>query len=203
MGASKCMGAYGHPLSLTKHAFFVLCMYRGHPNIIKTYGGIQIYRDVQTYREAYGDPNIQWTIQTYGDIQKYRGIQTWGAPLHTGGIQTYGASKCMGAYGHPLVWPSMFSLCCACTEGIQRSGGTTFFVKSWTISASLNCASCFLFILNILSIFQNIPLSFTLCVDRNSLLWGVLYIVLYFACCCKISFLLFYLKSDDDLILNI
>ena len=25
-------GAYGHPLSLTKHAFFVLCMYREHPN---------------------------------------------------------------------------------------------------------------------------------------------------------------------------
>ena len=32
-GASECMGAYGHPLLLTKHAFFVLCMYRGHPNI--------------------------------------------------------------------------------------------------------------------------------------------------------------------------
>ena len=26
IGASKCMGVYGHPLSLTKHAFFVLCM---------------------------------------------------------------------------------------------------------------------------------------------------------------------------------
>ena len=33
MGASKCMGAYGHPLSLTRHAFFMLCMYRGHPNV--------------------------------------------------------------------------------------------------------------------------------------------------------------------------
>ena len=32
-GAFKCMEAYGHPLSLTKHAFFVLCMHRGHPNI--------------------------------------------------------------------------------------------------------------------------------------------------------------------------
>ena len=29
MGASKCMGAFGHHLSLTKHAFFVLFMYRG------------------------------------------------------------------------------------------------------------------------------------------------------------------------------
>ena len=27
------MGAYGYPLILTKHAFFVLCMYRGHPNM--------------------------------------------------------------------------------------------------------------------------------------------------------------------------
>ena len=42
-GASKCMGAYGHPHSLTKHAFFVLCMYRGHPNIIQADGGIQTY----------------------------------------------------------------------------------------------------------------------------------------------------------------
>ena len=39
-GGSTCMGAYEHPLSLTKHTFFVLCMYRGHPNIIQTYGGI-------------------------------------------------------------------------------------------------------------------------------------------------------------------
>ena len=57
MGASKCIGAYGHPLSLTKHALFVLCMYRGHPNIIKT------------YREH---PNM-WGVQTYGGIQTYRG----------------------------------------------------------------------------------------------------------------------------------
>ena len=28
-GAPKCMGAYGHPLSLTKDPFFVLCMDRG------------------------------------------------------------------------------------------------------------------------------------------------------------------------------
>ena len=33
-------GAYGHPISLTKHAFFVLCMYRGHPNI---WGGPFLY----------------------------------------------------------------------------------------------------------------------------------------------------------------
>ena len=33
MVASKSMGAYGHPLSLTKHAFFVLFMYRGHADV--------------------------------------------------------------------------------------------------------------------------------------------------------------------------
>ena len=37
MGASKCMTAYAHPLSLMKHAFFVLCMYKGHPNIWGTH----------------------------------------------------------------------------------------------------------------------------------------------------------------------
>ena len=58
MGASKCIGAYGHPFSLTKHAFFVLCMYRGHPNIIKT------------YREH---PNMCGGVQTCGGIHTYRG----------------------------------------------------------------------------------------------------------------------------------
>ena len=29
-------GAYGHPLSLTKHAFFMLYMYSRHPNIFQT-----------------------------------------------------------------------------------------------------------------------------------------------------------------------
>ena len=67
--------------------------------------------------------------------------------------------------------------------------------------------SCFFFlILNILSIFQNIPLSFALCVDRNSLLQGVQYIVIYFFYLKSDNLFLlknFYLKSDDDLILNI
>ena len=33
MGASKCMGGIWTSLSLTKHALFVLFMYRGHPNV--------------------------------------------------------------------------------------------------------------------------------------------------------------------------
>ena len=32
-GGIQMYGAYGQPLSLTKHAFFVLCMCRRHPNI--------------------------------------------------------------------------------------------------------------------------------------------------------------------------
>ena len=79
--------------------------------------GIQRYGDVQTYR---GHPNI-WSTQTYGEypnngaskhmghpniqvgIQTYRDIQTWGVSKHTGSIQHMGASKCMEAYGHPLI----------------------------------------------------------------------------------------------------
>ena len=89
-GCPICMGAYGHQCSLTNHAFFVLCMYRG----IQTYGG------VQTYREAYG------------------GIQTYRGPS-----KHMGASKCMGAYGHPLSLTNhaFFVLCMY--RGIQTYGG--------------------------------------------------------------------------------
>ena len=33
MGHLNVWGAYGHPLSLTKHSFSVLCMYRGYTNV--------------------------------------------------------------------------------------------------------------------------------------------------------------------------
>ena len=67
MGVSKCMGAYGHPLSMTKHAFFVMYMYSRHPNIFPTPGGIQPYG---------GHPTI-WGIQTYRSVHTYSGgIQT-------------------------------------------------------------------------------------------------------------------------------
>ena len=67
MGASKhtgcihtygCIQIYGSiwtPPSVTQHAFYVLCMYRGHPKITQTYsrvfkhmGGIQTYEGAQT-----------------------------------------------------------------------------------------------------------------------------------------------------------
>ena len=61
-GPSKHMGhpsVWGiwTPLSVTKHAFFVLCMYREHPNIIQTYRG---------FPHIWGHSNIQGTVQTYG-----------------------------------------------------------------------------------------------------------------------------------------
>ena len=96
-GGIQMYGAYGHPLSLTKHAFFVLYMYKGHPNIIQTYGGVQAYR---WYPNIGGHPSIQGH-PTYGGVQTYReaygGIQTyWGHP-NMGHPNIQGTSKHMGA----------------------------------------------------------------------------------------------------------
>ena len=49
------MEAYGHSLSVTKHAFFVLCMYVGiqtlskHTEDVQTYVGIQTYNGVSKH----------------------------------------------------------------------------------------------------------------------------------------------------------
>ena len=68
-GGIQMYGAYGHPLSVTKHAFYVLCMYRGHPNITQTYS--RVFKHV-------------------GASKHMEGVQTWVASKHTGGIQMYG-----------------------------------------------------------------------------------------------------------------
>ena len=78
-GASKCMGAYGHPLSLTKHELFVLYMYSRHPNIFQTYGGIQTYG---VHPNIWECPHIQGASkhrsnQTYRGVSKHMGIQTY------------------------------------------------------------------------------------------------------------------------------
>ena len=84
MGTSKCMEAYGHPLSLTKHTLFVLYMYSRHPNIFQTYightdiwgaskhmgvsthsQGVSKHRCAHIYRQypnILGHPNIQGVI---------------------------------------------------------------------------------------------------------------------------------------------
>ena len=96
-GHPNVWGAYGHPLSLTKHAFFVLHMYSRHLNIFQTYMGIQTYgehpniqegvktweasKHTGSYPNIWGHPNIQEGVQTYGGIQTYRGHPNiWGHP---------------------------------------------------------------------------------------------------------------------------
>ena len=119
-GASKCMGAYGHSLSMTKHDFFVLCMYRQHANIIQTYRGMSKHTGgIQTYGWC---PNIQGISKHVqgvskhtGSIQTCEGVQTcrghpniWEVSKHAGDIQTYGGVQNTGAIqtyrGHWNIW---------------------------------------------------------------------------------------------------
>ena len=86
------VGDIWNPLSLTKHALFVLYMYSRHPNIIKTYKGHPNMWGVQTYGRypnILGHHNICGGVQTYGAIWTYRGVsrQTWGIHMY-GGIWT-------------------------------------------------------------------------------------------------------------------
>ena len=118
-GGIQMSGTYGHPFNVTKHAFFVLCMYIciqtpskhtggcqkywGHPNIwvvSKHTGGgpyiwgIQIYW-VSTHIGASkctgGIQTCRGCIQTYGVHQNIKGVSKHvGAFKNTGGIQMYG-----------------------------------------------------------------------------------------------------------------
>ena len=92
-GASNCMGAYGHPLSLIKHAFFVLCMYRGHPNIIKTY---------REHPNIWGMPKHTGGIQTYVGVSKHMGHP------YIWGVQTYRGHSCMPSYPVKQVLPLVY-----------------------------------------------------------------------------------------------
>ena len=65
-------GVYRHLLSLTKHAFFVLCMYRMHPNIIQTYRG---HPNIWEASKHMGASKYVEVILTYGAVQK------WGTSL--------------------------------------------------------------------------------------------------------------------------
>ena len=96
IGHPNVLGAYGHPISLTKHVFFALYMYSRHPNIIQTYReGIQTYRvykhvgDIQTYRgpskHMWGCPNVWGPSECTGGIQTYRGHSNiWGIQMYWG-----------------------------------------------------------------------------------------------------------------------
>ena len=112
LGQSNVWGIWT-PLSVTKHAFFVLCMYWRHPNIFQTYGGIETYRKVSKHRRHL---NIQGVIQTYEDTQTYREYiqingrhpnilevsKHMGTFKHTGGVQTYGGHS--NIQGHSNIW---------------------------------------------------------------------------------------------------
>ena len=91
MGSSKCIGAYGQPLSLTTHAFFVLCIFNG---VSKDHQNIQ--GGIQTYGEC---PNIQGASK-----HMWEGVQTYGASKHMG-VQTYRGHSCMPSYPAKRVLP--------------------------------------------------------------------------------------------------
>ena len=63
---------HGHSLGVTKHVFFVLCMYGGIQTLSKHTGGVHTYGGIQTYRgpckhkghqNMQGYPNV-WGIWT-------------------------------------------------------------------------------------------------------------------------------------------
>ena len=98
-GPSKHMGhpnVWGMwtPHSVTKYAFFVLCIYRGHPNIIQTYRGCP--NILRAYKHVGG-------VQTYRRVSKHMGVSTHiGTSKHTGSIQT--DRGCVQTYGvHPNI----------------------------------------------------------------------------------------------------
>ena len=206
MGAFKHTGVHpniwqhlniqGHPNvwvhmdtpSLTKHAFFVLCIYiwgiQIYSGCIQTYGvskhtrGIQTYGsskhtgecpniwDVQPYRghpNIWGCPNIQGGIwgesNDTGSHPNMRCIQTYGASNIQGASKHMEASKCMGAYGHPLSLTNhaFFVLC------MYRGHPNIFcIILTYICHLEFRPSWFFFLILNILSIFQNILLGFAL-----------------------------------------
>ena len=109
MAESKHIGGHpkiwGHPNIQWVHPKIL-----GHPN---KWGCPNMEGDIQTCR---GFPNIQGASKHKRGIQNVGGVQTYGGiKTYSRCIQTYGPSKCMGTYGHPLVSQSMLSLCCVCT----------------------------------------------------------------------------------------
>ena len=79
--------------------------------------------DIQTYKRH---PNICGGVQRYGAIQTHRGH-----PNIQGASKHMGASKCIGAYGHPLSLIKYAFLCCVCTGGIQTSSKQTGSIQTY------------------------------------------------------------------------
>ena len=176
-----------------------------HTGGIQTYGGIQMYgghMDTPLVWQSMlslccvctggmHHPNIwgSWSIQgasKHPGASKHTGVH----PNIQGGIWRHpniqGHPNVWGHMDTPLVWQSMLSLCCVCTRGIQTYGGTTYFLHYLELYPPSWISTILFFYFKYFTIFQNIPVSFAFCVDRNSLLHGVRYIVLYFLFLLKI-----------------
>ena len=109
-GASKCMGAYGHPLSLTKHAFFVL--YRWVPLKLDFLGAWKSVwlKHYPAYPVTIISLIIQRNLGTKIWAKWESGLTTvwlkWDPPVYV-----HQASKHTG--GHPNLWgcPNIWGIC--------------------------------------------------------------------------------------------
>ena len=110
--------SYGHPLSLTKHAFFCVVDVQGHPHVWGIWTPLHLtkhaffvlcmYRGIQTSFKYMGASKHMGVVQAYKGASKHRGhpiIQghpnIWGHPNIEGDIQTWGYPKCMGHMDTP------------------------------------------------------------------------------------------------------
>ena len=117
-----CMGIYGHPLSLTKHAFFVWCMYRGnpkhHPNIwghlnilgVSKHTGVSKHRIAHKHTGASKHMEVsKHTGRHMGDIQRYQGaIQTYGGIWTPLSLTKHSFFVLCMYMGHPNIWGGTF-----------------------------------------------------------------------------------------------
>ena len=133
----------------------------------------------------WGHPNVQGAMQTYG-----------------GHPSTHGASQMYGAYGHPLsLTKHAFFVLCRYRRHPNIWGAKPFFVQSWTISAIL------FFFFNFKYFIHFSKYSFEFCTvfwQEQPAARCLIYCLIFLLKIWR-SFLLknFYLKSDENLILNI
>ena len=125
-GASKCMEDIWTPLSLTKHALFLLFIYRGHPNA-------WVHMDTLVWQsmlslccvcmgESKHHTNI-WGCPSIQEASKHRGAPKYmGVCKHKG--RHMGASKDTGS--HPNIWGIKH------TGGIQTYGSIQMYGGIWT-----------------------------------------------------------------------
>ena len=99
-------GGIQRPLSLTKHAFFVLCMYKGHTNIWGHTNILGVSKHMGASKHAGGVQRYSGHTDTPPKSDKacflcvvyvQGAYKHMGAYKHIGGVQTYGGIKtCRG-----------------------------------------------------------------------------------------------------------